>query len=245
MFLMKVASILMFLNFDGQSRASSLSLGESASRRRGGRPALRIRVGEDQPLGWGNWGVPAAGQDQNLIREGSAGQDDRDLEEASGSGDGGGVDDEDLVGLLTLSAGAPHSSSISPPVVERQERKLDGETVVEAKDWSEEYEYDSDNYIEVDDDGDVNYDTVKTLLPKLITESQLVLVTEGSEIVLPCQVGQSRVGNALENVTGRLVGRFQNNLESRWQLLSYRRLCYGSTGDQILGKVLCLIWQQR
>ena len=194
---MKVASILMFLNFDGQS----LSLGESASRRRGGRPA----VGEDQPLGWGNWGVPA-GQYQNLIREGSAGQDDRDLEEVSGSGDGGGVDDEDLVGLMTLSAGvelpAPHSSSISPPVVERQERKLDGETVVEAKDWSEEYEYDSDNYIEVDDDGDVNYDTVKTSLPKLITESQLVLVTEGSEIVLPCQVGQSRVGNALKNVTG-------------------------------------------
>ena len=200
---MKVASILMFLNFDGQSRASSVSLGESISRRRGGRPALRIRVGEDQALGWGNWGVPA-GQYQNLIREGSAGQDDRDLEEVSGSGGGGGVDDEDLVGLLTLSAGvelpAPHSSSISPPVVERQERKL--ETVVEVKDWSEEYEYDSDNYIEVDDDGDVNYDTVKTSLPKLITESQLLLVTEGSEIVLPCQVGQSRVGNALKNVTG-------------------------------------------
>ena len=185
MFPMKVASILILLNFDVQSRVSL-----SPSRRTGGQPALRRRVGVDQPLGWENgWGV-GPGQYQNLIREGSGGQDDRDAEEVSGSGDGRGVDDEDLVGEFETSAAVvglppPQSSSIGPPVqVERQERTMEGET----KDWSEEYEYDSDNYIEVDDA--VNYDTVKTSLPNLITESQLVLVTEGSEIVLPCQVGQ-------------------------------------------------------
>ena len=168
--------ILLFID-DGLS----LSVGESA-RRRGGL---------DQPLGWENgWGV-APGQllhqeVPNLIREGS-GQDGRDGEERRGmvgSGDGLGVDDEDLF-LETSPEGltTAESSIISGQPVEsngqaRQDR---------AKDWSQEYEYDSDNYIELDDG--INDDTAAHMpLPKFTTESQHVVVTEGSEIVLPCQV---------------------------------------------------------
>ena len=137
---MRVASILILIFIGGLSESrTSLSLGESA-RRRG---ALRRRGEVDEPLGWENgWGV-APGRHQevpNLIREGS-GEDERDREESEmrGSGDGLGVDDEDLL-------------------------------------------------VETSAEG-INDDTAaQTQLPKFITESQHVLLTEGSEIVLPCQV---------------------------------------------------------
>ena len=175
---MKVASILILLNFV-RSRAS-VSLGGSATR----------RGGTDELLRWDDdWGV--ALEVPNLIREGS-GQDDRDMEEASG--DGTGVDDEDLLGEFETSADgvAPHSSSTSPPMESgrgKQERRKDGEVA----DWSDDY--DSDYYIDLDHT--INDDKVKTPLPKFITESQLVLVTEGSEIVLDCQVdpGLTRLWN--------------------------------------------------
>ena len=160
MFLMRVASILILLNFV-RSRAS-VSLGGLATR----------RGGADELLRWDDdWGV--ALEVPNLIREGS-GQDDRDMEEASG--DGTGVDDEDLLGEFETSAEglAPHSSSTSTPME-------NGRAIQERSD-----EYDSDYYIDLDDG--INDDKVKTSLLKFITESQLVLVTEGSEIVLPCQV---------------------------------------------------------
>ena len=186
---MRVASILILIFIGGLSESrTSLSLGESA-RRRG---ALRRRGEVDEPLGWENgWGV-APGRHQevpNLIREGS-GEDERDREESEmrGSGDGLGVDDEDLLVETSTEGVIAPESSISPQAVEssreaRQERVKKGE----AKDWSEEYEYDSDNYFELDDG--INDDTAaQTQLPKFITESQHVLVTEGSEIVLPCQV---------------------------------------------------------
>ena len=180
---MRAASILILLNFNGKSQLrASVSLGESARKERGGAPSLRRRGGEDEPMGWENgWGV-APGYLPNLIREGSG------QEEVQGSGDGTGVDDEDLLGEFTTSAAeglAPLSSSSSSSPVESG-WTTDGQ-MREVKDWSKEYEYDSDNYIEFDDEG-INHDTVKTLLPKFITESQLVLVAEGSEIVLPCQV---------------------------------------------------------
>ena len=113
MFLVKVASILILLNFV-QSRAS-VSLGDSTR-------------GIDEPLRWDDaWGV--AVEVPNLIREGS-GQDDRDVEETSG--DGTGVDDEDLLGEFETSAEgvAPHSSSTSPPMESgrgKQERRKDVE----------------------------------------------------------------------------------------------------------------------
>ena len=149
---------------------------------------MRRRGEVDQPLGWENgWGV-APGRHQevpSLIREGS-GEDERGREESEmrGSGDGLGVDDEDLLVETSAEGVIAPESSISPQAVEssreaRQERVK--------KDWSEEYEYDSDNYFELDDG--INDDTAEqTQLPKFITESQHVLVTEGSEIVLPCQV---------------------------------------------------------
>ena len=172
--------VLLFID-DGLSESrTSLSVVESA-RRRGGL---------DQPLGWENgWGVAPGQLHQevpNLIREGS-GQDEMDGEERMervGSGDGLGVDDEDLF-VETSPEGltAPESSIISgQPVESNGEARQD-----RAKDWSQEYEYDSDNYIELDDG--INDDTAaQKPLPKFTTESQHVVVTEGSEIVLPCQV---------------------------------------------------------
>jgi len=117
---------------------------------------------------------------------GGSGQDGRDGEERMervGSGDGLGVDDEDLI-VETSREGltAPESSIQGQPVESGGEARQD-----RAKDWSQEYEYDSDNYIELDDG--INDDTaVQMPLPKFTTESQHVVVTEGSKIVLPCQV---------------------------------------------------------
>merc|ERR1712051_912221 len=97
------------------------------------------------------------------------------------SGDGTGVDDVDLLGGFETSAEglAPQSPSRSTPV--ESGRAMQERT----KGWSED-EYDSDYYIDLDDG--ISGDKVKTSLPKFITESQHVLVTEGSELVLPCQV---------------------------------------------------------
>ena len=168
MLLTKAASILSLLNFV-QSRAS-VSVGESASR----------RGGIDEDLSWQDgWGV--ALEMPNLIREGS-GQDDIDMEEASG--DGTGVDDEDLLGGFETSAEglAPQSPSRNTPV--ESGRAMQERT----KGWSED-EYDGDYFIDLDDG--ISGEQVKTSLPKFITESQHVLVTEGSELVLPCQVDPS------------------------------------------------------
>ena len=171
-----IVTMVLLTNCD---ELASLSLTRSRSRphRDGG--------AGDRALAWENGlGVPQGGQVPNLIREGSA---EIGGEMMGGSGDGGAhEDDEDL--LLGEAdrpdgdGGTPHPSIGPSFEVGRPEKAPDSD----AKDWSKEYEYDSDNYDELDDVGDEEKMLLK--LPTFLTEGQKVTVDEGSELVLPCQV---------------------------------------------------------
>ena len=190
----RIVAVLALLNSNGYAHSqASLSFGE-LPRTIVGSGSLKRRGEADQPLGWENgWGV-APGERQevpNLIREGSA-QEDMDIEEVllTGSGDGTVVDDEDLLGHVETTGGAEDPQSSTNMTVEGGKTR---------EDWSKEYEYDSDNYIDLDDD--INDEAVEAPLPKLVTEGQNILANEGSEIVLPCQVGKRfQPGNFISQV---------------------------------------------
>ena len=206
----RIVAVLALLNSNGYAHSqASLSFAE-LPRPIVGSGSLKRRGEADQPLGWENgWGV-APGERQevpNLIREGSA-QEDMDMEEVllAGSGDGTVVDDEDLLGHVETTGGAQDPQSSTNMTVEGGKTR---------EDWSKEYEYDSDNYIDLDDD--INDEAEEAPLPKLVTEGQNILANEGSEIVLPCQVGKRfQPGSFLSQVdllgdlkiTWRRAGKF-------------------------------------